>query len=73
MFPADRLATGGGADGVANAGRRVCIASSGPVEVDMHPLEENLTFMDFLAKFAIALGVVGGGALLLAVLVMAIV
>ncbi len=39
----------------------------------MHPLEEKLTFMDLLARFAIALGVVGGAALLLAVLVMAIV
>ena len=38
----------------------------------MHPLEENLTFMDWLVKVAMFLGVVGGLALLLLVLVLAI-
>jgi len=39
----------------------------------MHPLQENLTFMDWLIRVAMILGIVGGAALLLLVLIMAIV
>ena len=38
----------------------------------MHPLEEQLTFMDWVYRICFFLGIVGGGALLVLVLVLAI-
>jgi hypothetical protein len=47
-------------------------ASSGSLEVDMHPLHDELGFMDRLAEGVLALAVAGGLLMALAVLVMAI-
>ena len=46
--------------------------STKPAEVDLHPLEQNLTFMDWLVRVAMFLAIVGGAALLVLVLVLVV-
>jgi hypothetical protein len=53
-------------------GRRVGEPSIRPGEADLHPLEEQMTFMDWIYKVCFFLGIVGGAALLLVVLALAV-
>jgi len=72
VFSTDRSSGAGGGVGDAIEARRMRSnrTSTRPRRSILHPLEENLTFMDWLVRVAMFLAIVGGAALLLVVLVL---